>query len=1324
MTVRVLHIVMRRLALSLAVLMIGLPPVAATSPLSNSYWNAVEIAPANGQSNQLFVHALSDLGTVVGSYNDAFGDRGFVWYGNSGQVPQRLPLSDAWGLAPDGSVLGVALGSSLRREISNSFSGREYAVQVAPNGAISVLTPTNLTTNNQGQTFGAAFAANASGMVVGVSTNAAGQYGSVLWSGGGGPTFIDISTGSRPGSFLAGRSSLAVNDAGMVVGGTNTLQTWSAAQGRTDLGGLALAISSSGADINNAGRIVGTSTFGDLSQRGFIYNPDTVSFSILTGLGGAGDSAAWALNERGDVVGLSGRVGRVDSRATLWRPEGEVVDLNNLRFTNLSGVRLQTAVDINNRGQILVSGMRVDSAGQITDTGLRHWVISQCARCGQIVPYPNPAGTMLDVGADWYDAHNDLTFFNQGILNVHTALLNKHGAVLRNQGLLSITGGLAGRLLNEGRLVNDAGAQLHIDGYISNRRLAEVRNAGNITLGSHALVLNDGFWEQSTGVTQIAGGIFGNSNWFGLRGGEFHQTDGSFDNHANADFYAVGALVDVRRFENRGSAQIGRIGIDGLATVLRVNGQWINGTLGGNGPDDLPTWMSTANADVTIRLGSFVNDSGRTELLAGSRWRVEQDAWLRVKGGSMRMASGSELLLTADAGKLSIDIFGRLMLESGSRLQSDAPVEVGSRAEVQIAGAFALGNGWNHAGTLLVQAGGRLQGSAGSGLVNDNGLVHVQLGGEVLGLGSFAQIAGTTMVDGVLRAGSLYIEGGLLSVPVGGQAFGASFVQVAGTTIVNGLLQAPELHFQSGELGGSGTLRGNVFMSNGVLPAPQLHVGTSPGTLTVDGDMSLDGADFELELGDRAQDLLIVTGNLMLGRLNVALKPHGSYRPDLDDSVGFIRAASITQMAGGSQVSVDTSALGSGWAQQFVLSDSRLQTTLDRPDAYELGDVAASTTTRVEPGAWGYSRNLRVDGLLEVAGRMTHRAGSIDFETGSVIDIGRLFINSGGTLSVLSGGVFSNRSEVQNFGQILNAGLFLNRAGAELGSSGLIRNDGVLNNDGLITLNFGTAHNLGLWEERGRLVVGPQAVFENTGQVQIAGELVNQGLIVNAGQLRVQAGATLTGASAATASAVPASASTSAGIYQQRGITSALTRVDGVLSQDRIDIIDGALEGTGRVVGALNLNAGTQLRPGGIGEAGHLTLEGDVVLSGGWIELAAGPDGSGLLSVKGSLRFTAGTGLLLVIQPGYAPAPGTRLELIDVEGVLTDANLLTANAVYRDSTGVLYLWSAPADQVASFGWEGQRFAFGVSAVPEPQVWLMWMTGLLAAFMFGRRKNRR
>ncbi len=64
----------------------------------------------------------------------------------------------------------------------------------------------------------------------------------------------------------------------------------------------------------------------------------------------------------------------------------------------------------------------------------------------------------------------------------------------------------------------------------------------------------------------------------------------------------------------------------------------------------------------------------------------------------------------------------------------------------------------------------------------------------------------------------------------------------------------------NGLLNGNGTITGNVVLNGGTI-AP----GNSPGTMTVDGDLTLNSGFLELEIATGSEDHFDVSGNVFLG---------------------------------------------------------------------------------------------------------------------------------------------------------------------------------------------------------------------------------------------------------------------------------------------------------------------------------------------------------------------------------------------------------------------------------------------------------------------------
>jgi probable HAF family extracellular repeat protein len=215
----------------------------------------------------------------------------------------------------------------------------------------------------------AALGANNRGLIVGTAENNTQDpacvppqvldYEAAVWRGN---TIHELPP--VPGSGDAIGAALAVNDNGQIAGGTGMCGSgpgmgpifvhavlWNQ-DSPIDLGGLGGAFNNVAYAVNNRGQVVGASDLaGDNTGHAFLWQK-----GVMTDLGTlAGDfsSAASAINDSGQAVGSSCDASG-NCRAFLWQ-NGKMTDLNTL--TSDSPLYLIGAADINSRGEIVGTGL-------------------------------------------------------------------------------------------------------------------------------------------------------------------------------------------------------------------------------------------------------------------------------------------------------------------------------------------------------------------------------------------------------------------------------------------------------------------------------------------------------------------------------------------------------------------------------------------------------------------------------------------------------------------------------------------------------------------------------------------------------------------------------------------------------------------------------------------------------------------------------------------------------------------------------------------------------------------------------------------------------
>jgi probable HAF family extracellular repeat protein len=193
----------------------------------------------------------------------------------------------------------------------------------------------------------------------------------LLWSvAGSGSSFQASGPVALPGLSGPGGFAFAVNNAGVVVGygygaGTNQPAKWTATGAGWTITALPLppaAIGGVARDVNTAGTIVGeTSESGINCSRAVAWTP---AVSLLPGLAAGSCSAAKAVNDAGQIAGVSSVRGGY--HAVLWQPLPAggyaVTDLGTLSGTSPE-VRAMNEPGAGGQGGVEVVGFSQDRKG-------------------------------------------------------------------------------------------------------------------------------------------------------------------------------------------------------------------------------------------------------------------------------------------------------------------------------------------------------------------------------------------------------------------------------------------------------------------------------------------------------------------------------------------------------------------------------------------------------------------------------------------------------------------------------------------------------------------------------------------------------------------------------------------------------------------------------------------------------------------------------------------------------------------------------------------------------------------------------------------------
>ncbi|MDX1654318.1 MAG: autotransporter domain-containing protein [Candidatus Competibacteraceae bacterium] len=303
--------------------------------------------------------------------------------------------------------------------------------------------------------------------------------------------------------------------------------------------------------------------------------------------------------------------------------------------------------------------------------------------------------------------------------------------------------------------------------------------------------------------------------------------------------------------------------LDSNALVLTIAPQGISG-----GGDISPAQLLEGRGDLDLRPQTITIGGSRSGNLTLSDGRRIESSALTLggtggAGGTLTVrGGGTQLLLDrAGAGGESLVTVGRsgtgaLTIDQGALVRIGRAAGDGQPATT---GQLILGREAGGSGQVSVRgSGSRLN------LVGAGSRIRFGAGGGTLTVGSGAEVRATQVLANSGAESRIVLEN-------------------------NGLLIAGVRLGDGGILAGRGRVRGTVAVDGGTLSP-----GSSPGILTIEGDLNMDSGVLAIELAGTEEgryDRLAVTGSASLSGGRVEFSLLEGFTPEVGDSFTFLTAA-------------------------------------------------------------------------------------------------------------------------------------------------------------------------------------------------------------------------------------------------------------------------------------------------------------------------------------------------------------------------------------------------------------------------------------------------
>ncbi len=804
-----------------------------------------------------------------------------------------------------------------------------------------------------------------------------------------------------------------------------------------------------------------------------------------------------------------------------------VNSLNSMGSLNVTGgsLAMATASTLN---VLIDSGGTVNFNGTTTITNATLSATGVFGGSGAVTissPFTWQGGTLQGTGS----------FTTTGNIVANSGTITLSATTLNVNAGMTLSGGGQLNMENGAVLVNASASVLDIqnNGQLSNLggTAPVIMNSGTVqqSMASgpafiNVAVVNSGTVQATTGIFVLNVGTTSTGNYKATTVGATLQFGGSPAFNLSGTLSGAGTMNFQGGTENltgnynvTGNTMVtgGTVNITAPGTIATLGTVTISaGTLN----------LSSATSPVTIGSLTF---SGPSALLDGSNNIVVSGSLTWTQGGLISGTGGTTvnapIMITNGPAALSgralvangnttIGAGGSLFLASGAVWTNSTGFTTSflSSANGVNQGAGAP-SAFNNQGTLAANTGSTLFFAAA---LNNTGLVNVQSGTLTLSgggtcapaancSGSITMVSGTgiTFSGGTYNLGGSLTGTGTTTVTVSSGAtvnFAASAAGITSLADEGTVTIAPGINLGIGTvtvgvgfpnlLSGFGSITGNVNVTNGTL-----HPGGSPGTLTVNGNLTMGASSLlTIDLGATGNSELVVTGTpptsgvaTLAGTLNVA--DFGGFVPSAGNSFVIVSAPAVT----GTFTSTNLPS-----PPTLNLAYAATSVTLSVPAA-----GSCTKTFNVASGTWETGTNWMPAGVpasTDTACVNSPNAATVTAAGNAVAGLqisGTVAINTGLTLT--DSGPLTLTGTISGPGTANVAGMFAWTDGTVNGGLTLNSGGGItIGGTGLATLNGATVKTTAATMMSQNLAMNNGATFTNAGGTFT---LTNDSSITNTG---------------------------------------------------------------------------------------------------------------------------------------------------------------------------------------------------------------------------------